>query len=254
MKAKRVLSLLAVAFFWVGGAAQAQDVTVFAAASLTSALEEVGEAFAATGKGRIRTSYASSSALARQIEKGAPARIFFSADLEWMDYLAERKLVTAGSRVNLLGNDLVLVAPADSALGKVTIVPGVSMTALAGGGRIATGDPDHVPVGKYAKQAFEALGQWREVEPRLARLDSARAALAMVERGEVPLGVVYATDAAVAKKVKVLAVFPGTLHAPVVYPAALVAGNETPAARAFLEFLASPHAKGIFARHGFKVN
>lgn len=257
MKANRILAVLAAVALWLGGAVagQAQEVTVFAAASLTNALNDVGEAFAAAGKGKIRTSYAASSALARQIEKGAPAQVFVSADLEWMDYLAERKLIAGASRVNLLGNDLVLVAPVDSPQGKVTIAPGLSFVGLAGsGGRIATGDPDHVPVGKYAKQAFEALGQWREVEPRLARLDSVRAALAMVERGEVPLGIVYATDAAVAKKVKVLAVFPGTLHAPVVYPAALVAGNETPAARAFLDFLAGPQAKGIFARHGFRLN
>ena len=253
MKTNRFLSLLAAAFFWMGGV-EAQEVTVFAAASLTTALNEVGEAFAATGKGRIRASYAASSALARQIERGAPAQVFLSADLEWMDYLAERKLVVASSRVNLLGNELVLVAPMDSPLGKVNIAPGISVAAMAGDGRIATGDPDHVPVGKYAKQAFLALGQWREVEPRLARMDSVRSALAMVERGEVPLGIVYATDAASAKKVKVLAVFPGALHAPVVYPAALVAGNETPAARAFLEFLSGAQAKGIFARYGFKMN
>jgi molybdate transport system substrate-binding protein len=256
MKTAKFLSSLAAAILWLAAAAEgrAQEVTVFAAASLTNALNEVGEAYAATGQGRIRVSYAASSTLARQIERGAPAQVFLSADQEWMEYLGTRRLVVPSSRVNLLANDLVLVAPADSPLGKVTITRETSIAAMAGGGRIATGDPDHVPVGRYARQALEALGQWSEAEPKLARMDSVRSALAMVERGEVPLGIVYGTDAAATRKVKVLAVFPGTLHAPVVYPAALVSGNETPAARGFLDFLGTPQAKGIFTRHGFKVN
>jgi molybdate transport system substrate-binding protein len=256
MRTSRILSFLAAALLWLATAAvaKAQDVTVFAAASLTNGLNEVGEAYAASGKGRVRVSYAASSTLARQIERGAPAQVFFSADREWMDYLAERRLVLPSSRVDLLANDLVLVAPADTPMGAVTIARDTSLAALAGDGRIATGDPDHVPVGRYARQALEALGQWSQVESRLARMDSTRSALAMVERGEVPLGIVYATDAAATRKVKVLAVFPGTLHAPVVYPAGLVAGNETPAARGFLDFLGTPQAKGIFIRHGFKVN
>lgn len=254
--ASRILSALVCAILWLATAAEAraQDVTVFAAASLTNALNEVGDAYAATGRGKIRVSYAASSTLARQIEKGAPAQVFVSADQEWMDYLGTRGQVIASSRVNLLANDLVLVAPTDSALGAVTITREVSISALAGGGRIATGDPDHVPVGRYARQALEALGQWSQVEPKLARMDSVRSALTMVERGEVPLGIVYGTDAAATRKVKVVAVFPGTLHAPVIYPAALVSGNETPAARAFLDFLATPPARAIFVRHGFKVN
>jgi molybdate transport system substrate-binding protein len=255
MKIAKFLSFLA-SIVWLTAAAEsrAQEVTVFAAASLTNALNEVGEAYAATGRGRIRVSYAASSTLARQIERGAPAQVFLSADQEWMDYLGTRRLVVPSSRVNLLANDLVLVAPTDSALGNVTIARETSIAAMAGGGRIATGDPDHVPVGRYVRQAMEALGQWSQVEPRLARMDSVRSALAMVERGEVPLGIVYGTDAAATRKVKVLAVFPGSLHAPVVYPAALVSGNESAAARGFLDFLATPQAKGIFTRHGFKVN
>ncbi|CAA7613323.1 molybdate transporter subunit; periplasmic-binding component of ABC superfamily [Magnetospirillum sp. LM-5] len=236
------------------GPVAAQEVTVFAAASLTNALTEVGERFAATGQGRIKPSFAASSGLAKQIENGSPAHLFISADLEWMDYLASRRLIDPASRMNLFGNSLVLIAPSDSKLSGVAIDSATSLAKLAGDGRIVTGDPDHVPVGKYARQAFQALGQWNQIEPKLARVDSVRAALALVERGEVPLGVVYATDAAMSRKVKVLATFPANLHAPVVYPAALVAAPPSPAAKAFLAFLAGPEAKGIFARHGFRLN
>lgn len=252
---KRLLTALSLILIACAAApVAAQEVTVFAAASLTNALTEVGERFAAAGRGRIKPSFAASSGLAKQIENGSPTQVFISADLEWMDYLAARKLIDADSRMNLFGNSLVLIAPLDSKLSGVAIAPGTALAQLAGDGRIATGDPDHVPVGKYARQAFQALGQWGQIERKLARVDSVRAALALVERGEVPLGVVYATDAAISKKVKVIATFPANLHAPVVYPAALVAGNATPAAKAFLAFMASPEAKGIFSRHGFKLN
>ena len=167
---------------------------MFAAASLTNALNEVGQAFEQKEKHTVRFSFASSSTLAKQIENGAPAHLFLSADLDWMDYLDQRKLIVDGSRVNLLGNRLVLIAPVSSPL-KVDLKPGIDLAGLLSGGLLATGDPDHVPVGKYARQALEKLGAWKGIEGRIARADSVRAALALVERAECPLGIVYATDA-----------------------------------------------------------
>lgn len=252
---KRFLAALAgLALGFSAPAAHAEEVMVFAAASLTNALNEIGESFAAKTGHTVKPSYAASSALAKQIEQGAPANVFASADLQWMDYLAERKLVVADSRVNLLGNTLVLVAPADSKLAKVELGPKTDVALLAGEGRIATGNPDSVPVGLYFKQAMERAGQWPAVAPKIAAADSVRAALAFVERGEVPLGVVYATDAAVSKKVKVVGVFPDTMHDPVIYPFALVGGKETAGAKAFLDFARGNEAKGVFTRYGFKVN
>ena len=257
MLLKRLLGAaagLALAFAVVAQA-HAEDVLVFAAASLTNALNEIGEHFTAKTGDRIQFSYAASSTLAKQIEQGAPARIFASADQQWMDYLAERKLIVADTRVNILGNTLVLVAPLDTRLGKVEIGPKTDIAALAGDGRIATGDPDSVPVGLYFRQAMERAGQWDKVAPKLARAESVRAALALVERGEAPLGVVYATDAAVSKKVKVVGVFPESMHDPIIYPFALVAGNGTGgAARVFLDYLRTSDAMAIFAKYGFKPN
>lgn len=251
----RLLGAVCTLALAIGAAsAQAEQVTVFAAASTTNALNEIGELFKAKTGHSIRPSYASSSTLAKQIEQGAPAQLFLSADLLWVDYLAERKLINPATRINLLGNTLVLVAPADTATGRMELSKGTDIIKLLGDGRLATGDPDHVPVGIYARQALEAMGQWKAIEPRLARAESVRAALALVERGEVPLGIVYATDAAVAKKVKVLGRFPESLHGTIVYPVALIAGHETPGARALLEFLQSGGAKGVFAQYGFKLN
>ncbi len=250
-----VAALLAV---WLGLAAatpaHAEDVLVFAAASLTNALNEVGGQFTAKTGNKMVASYAASSTLAKQIEQGAPANVFISADLQWMDYLADKKLIDPASRFNLLGNSLVLVAPADSALQRMDLTATTDIAALAGDGRIATGDPAAVPVGLYFKQAMERAGQWVRVEPKLARAESVRAALALVERGEVPLGVVYATDAAISAKVKVVGVFPGALHDPILYPFALVAERESAAAKALLDFLRSNEAKAVFLRYGFTVN
>lgn len=234
--------------------ARADDVIVFAAASLTNALNEIGESFTAKTGHTVKPSYAASSALARQVEQGAPAHVFASADLKWMDYLTQARQINADSRFNLLGNTLVLVAPADSRQGRVELDAKTDIAALAGPGRIATGNPDSVPVGLYFRQAMERAGQWKAVEPKIAGTDSVRAALTLVERGEVPLGVVYATDAAVSKKVKVVGSFPDTMHDPIVYPFALIAGKETPAARAFLDYVRSDASKGVFAKYGFKVN
>ncbi|EME69453.1 ABC-type molybdate transport system, periplasmic component [Paramagnetospirillum caucaseum] len=234
--------------------AHAEDVVVFAAASLTNALNEIGEQFTARTGHRMVPSYAASSALAKQVEQGGPGQVFASADLKWMDYLAGKKLINQDSRFNLLGNALVLVAPADSKQGRIELTPQTDIAALAGAGRIATGNPDAVPVGLYFKQAMERAGQWKALEPKIAATDSVRAALAFVERGEVPLGVVYATDAAVSKKVKVVGVFPDTMHDPIVYPFALIAGKETPATKALLDTIKGPEAKGVFVKYGFKIN
>jgi molybdate transport system substrate-binding protein len=233
--------------------AAADEITVFAAASLTNAMGEVGQAFEQKEKNTVRFSFASSSTLAKQIENGAPAHLFLSADLDWIDYLDQRELIITGSRVDLLGNRLVLIAPAGSQLNKVDLNPGIDLSGFLSGGMLATGDPDHVPAGKYARAALEKLGMWKSIEGRIARADSVRAALALVERAECPLGIVYATDAAASSKVKVAGVFPADSHPPIVYPAALVKGQDTPAARRLLEFLKGPDAKPIFEKHGFTV-
>ena len=254
MRMTRLLAAMFTMVFAITASARAEDVTVFAAASTTNAINEIGDLFTARTGNAIKPSYASSSTLAKQVEQGAPANVFISADLKWVDYLAERKLIDPATRTNLLGNTLVLVAPADSKAGMIVIDKTTDLAKLLGDGRLSTGDPDHVPVGIYARQALENMGQWAQIQPRLARAESVRAALALVERGEAPLGIVYSTDAAVAPKVKVVGTFPESLHDTIVYPVALVAGHETPAARAFLEFLKSNEAKGIFAKYGFKLN
>ena len=244
------LLLLGFALLSAPGKASADEITVFAAASLTNALNEAGKAFQQRENHIVRFSYASSSTLAKQIENGAPANLFLSADLDWMDYLDQRKLIVDGTRANLLGNRLVMIGPADSAL-KVDLKPGVDLSAFLSGGLLAAGDPDHVPAGKYAKQALEKLGAWKGIEGRIARADSVRAALALVERAECPLGVVYATDVAASAKVKVVGVFPVDSYPPIVYPAALVKDKGTPAAQRLLEFLKSTAARPIFEKHGF---
>ncbi|MFG1478064.1 molybdate ABC transporter substrate-binding protein [Xanthobacter sp. V4C-4] len=228
-------------------------VTTFAAASLTNAFEDIAKAYEAKGKPKVKFSFAASSALAKQLEAGAPANIFASADLKWMDYTDAKGLTLKASRVVPIGNALVLVAPADKAK-PVTIAKGMDIEALLGAnGRIATGLTDSVPVGIYAKTAFTTLGVWDKVAPRIVGAESVRAALTLVERGEVPYGVVYATDAAIAKNVKVVAVFPADSHPPVEYPFALVKGHDTPEAKAFLAFLVGPEAKDIYRKYGFVV-
>ncbi|HYN39161.1 MAG TPA: molybdate ABC transporter substrate-binding protein [Rhodospirillales bacterium] len=237
------------------GSARAADpdtVTVFAAASLTDALQALAADDRAAGGGEVRFSFAASSALARQIEAGAPADIFVSANPEWMDYLAGRGLIAAPTRVEPLGNALVLVAPGDSRLSTVRIDPGLDLAALIGpGARIATGDPAHVPVGVYAQKAFEHFGLWARVEPLLARTDSVRAALALVERGEAPLGIVYASDAKASSRVKVVGSFPPDSHPPVTYPFAIVAGRDTPAVRRFFARITGGAAAPVYERFGF---
>ena len=196
-------------------------------------------------------SYGASSALAKQIESGAPAQVFISADLDWMDYLEQRRVLRPGTRKNLLGNKLVLIAPAGSSL-TVQIAPGLPLAQLLGNGRLATADPAHVPAGKYTKAALEKLGVWDSVSGKLAPAETVRAALALVARGEAPLGTVYMTDAAAEPKVRVVAQFPDGLHAPIVYPVALTASApETGSAADFLVLLSSPAARSVFEKHGF---
>jgi molybdate transport system substrate-binding protein len=245
--------LLALCVLLTPLAARAQEVTMFAAASLTDAMKDVSAQWAKDGHQPLRLSFGASSTLARQIEQGAPANLFASADEKWMDYLADKKLIVADTRKDLLGNDLVLVVPADKPQ-HATLGPGFDLLGLLGpSGRIATGDPAHVPVGVYAEQALKKLGMWDAVQPRLARTDDVRAALLLVERGEAPAGIVYATDAAVSKGVMVAGVFPANSHDPVSYPFAVITAGDTPEARALMTFLAGPDARAIFVKRGFKV-
>jgi len=231
-------------------AAAQESVTVFAAASLKNALDEANAAFKTRSPVKIVVSYAASSALMKQIEQGAPADVFISADLDWMDYGSQKKLIKDDTRVNLLGNRLVLIAPKDSRLGDVTIGQGFDLAKLAGDGRVATGDVRAVPAGKYAKAALEKLGAWDAAMPKLAMAENVRAALALVGRGEAPLGIVYETDAKVEPHVKIVGVFPAESHAPITYPFALTATANAAAAQ-YLAFLCSQGAKAIFEKYGF---
>ncbi len=251
MRLAALAPLLALVLSPAGGACAADRpaITVFAAASLTDALQEVSGDFTAAESIPVRLSFAASSALARQIESGAPADVFFSADLEWMDELEARGLIRADSRRDALGNRLVLVAPADSGI-ELRIAPGFALAAALGTGRLATGDPDAVPVGRYARAALEHLGAWPGVANRLVRADNVRAALTLVDRGEAPLGIVYATDARIDPRVRVVDVFPADSHPPIRYPIALTTAARPDAAR-FMAFLASPAADAAFKRHGF---
>jgi molybdate transport system substrate-binding protein len=237
------------------GTTSAAPVTVFAAASLTDALRALAQDWAARGNPAPRFSFAASSALARQVEHGAPADLFMSADEPWMDYLQQRDLIVPGTRTSPLGNALVLVAPESSPQPPLTLAQGTDLAALLGPqGRLATGDPTHVPVGRYAQAALTWMGQWQALAPRLARADNVRSALQLVERGEAPLGIVYATDAAAGQGVKVLATFPAASHPAVTYPFALTRRAEGNAqARALLEFLKGPEAAPAWRRFGFSL-
>ncbi|HEV2286366.1 MAG TPA: molybdate ABC transporter substrate-binding protein [Steroidobacteraceae bacterium] len=228
-----------------------EALVVFAAASVTDALDEVGRAFTAATGVAVKPSFAASSVLAKQIEAGAPAEVFLSADGEWMDYLARRALLRAGTRRDLLGNELVLVAPAQSPV-HLALAPHVDLAAALAGGRLATGDPDSVPAGRYAQAALTHLGIWEQVAPHLVRAENVRNALEYVARGEAALGIVYRTDALAEKRVRVVAVFPADSHAPIVYPVALTSGAGAEAA-AFEDFLESAAAREIFTRYGFEL-
>jgi len=234
------------------GIAQTRDVLVFAAASLKDALDEVNAQYRQQRGRGAAISYAASSALARQIEAGAPADIFISADLDWMDYLAQRNLIRPATRSNLLGNRIVLVAPASSTA-NLTIAPGFPLAQLLGQSRLAMADTTAVPAGRYGKAALEALGVWGSVENRLAQAENVRAALLLVSRGEAAFGIVYQTDAAADRNVRVVGTFPESTHPPIIYPIALVAGSADPDAQAFLDYIRSPAARPLFERQGFSI-
>jgi molybdate transport system substrate-binding protein len=232
------------------GADHVKPITVFAAASLTDALTEISNTYTKISNVPVRLSFASSSALARQLEGGARADVFFSADVEWVDYLQARSLLDNASRKDVLSNRLVLIAPVDSKL-QLRIAPNFPIATTLGKGRLATGDPDTVPAGRYARSALTSLGVWSDVAARVVRADNVRVALAYVARGEAALGIVYETDALIEKKVRIVDVFPADSHSPIVYPLALTR-NAIPAAKDYAAFVASKDAAAIFAKYGFR--
>ena len=254
MSMRRIGAVVLLAWVLVSSPARAQEVTVFAAASLQNALEEIGAVYSQRTGHTAKFSFAASSALARQIEQGAPAGVFASADQQWMDYLQERKLIVESTRKDLLGNSLVLIVPAGNPL-QVDIKQGFDLAQVLGkDGRWATGDPTNVPVGRYAQEALTNLGQWDFAQTRLVRAENVRAALAFVERAEAAAGIVYSTDAAISQKVRVAGVFPAATHKPVTYPVAAVAKHDDATAREFLAFLEKDEAKAIFRKFGFVVH
>jgi molybdate transport system substrate-binding protein len=232
--------------------ARADEIVVFAAASLKEALDEAVGVYCSQSGDTAKISYAASSALARQIENGAPADIFVSADLDWMDYLQQRNLIQPAKRKNWLGNRLVIAAPADAGV-TLDIKPGFDLAGALKGGHLAMADPDSVPAGKYGKAALQKLGVWSSVEGAVVRAENVRAALLFVSRHEVPLGIVYATDVAADSAVKVAGVFPEDTHPPIIYPIALTASSKQAGAAHLLEFLESPAARPSFEKRGFTV-
>ena len=251
--AKRFFVLACLIFALAQPAVAQETITVFAAASLKNALDDVDAAYAKAGGTKVTASYEASSALARQIEAGAPADVFISADLRWMDYVAEHRLIKPDTRVNLLGNKLVLIAPKDSMLDHVPIGQGFDIAKLAGDGRIAVADVKAVPAGRYAKAALTKLGAWAAAQPKLAQAENVRATLAFVARGETPLGIVYETDARVEPKVKIVGVFPDGSYPPVTYPVAATASTTKADVAKYLAFLRTRQAKDIFEKYGFSV-
>ena len=247
----RAWLLLSTCLFGLQSLAADSDkgITVFAAASLTNALQDLGDAFTKDTSITVRFSFAASSALARQIENGSRADMFFSADLEWMDYLQVRNLIQPATRHDVLGNQLVLIAPVDSKI-RLKIEPHFALAAAVGKSHLATGDPDSVPVGRYAHEALASLGVWDQVAARLVRADSVRSALAFVDRGEAALGIVYAADALIDKNVRVIGMFPPDSHKPIIYPAALTNGAGGDAAK-FLAYIRGPAGDLAFKHYGF---
>jgi len=247
------LWLVLVAMACVGSVPAAEpekpQLLVFAAASLTNVLGELAPGWEKTSRVAVKLSFAASSVLARQIEAGSNADVFISADQEWMDYLQTRSLLSQASRVNLVGNRLVLIAPTDSKI-QLEINHGFKLAEALAGGRLSTGDPDTVPVGRYARNALMSLGVWDQVADRLVRADNVRGAMNFVARGEAPLGIVYATDAQIDQKVRVVATFPDNSHPPITYPAAATA-TAGPDAAAFLAYLRSSEAAPVWKEYGF---
>ena len=246
---RRALALLAL--LAAAPAVLAAQLTVFAAASLKEALDAVAQDYEADTHDHVVISYAGSTVLARQVEAGAPADLFLSADSEWVDYLEKRGLTVGGSRRDLLGNDLVLVAPAET-VPSLGLVRGIDLAAALGDRRLAIANPDAVPAGKYGKAALESLGAWTSIEKRIAPTDNVRAALLLVARGEAPLGVVYRTDALAEPRVRIVDAFPASSHPPIVYPMVRLRRGTSPVAAAFAEYLGSTAAHGQFERFGFR--
>ena len=234
---------------WASSVAAA-DATIFAAASLKEALDEQSRQFEASSGKKVVISYGASNALAKQIEAGAPADLFISADLDWMDYVDQRRLLVPATRVNLLRNTLVLIAPASSKA-SLTIGPNFGLAAALGQDKLAMANPDSVPAGKYGKSALEKLGVWSAVEKQVARAENVRAALALVSRGEAPFGIAYSTDALSNKGVRIVGTFPPDSYPPIVYPAALLATSKSPAAKPLLDHLRSPAARATWEKFGF---
>jgi molybdate transport system substrate-binding protein len=232
-------------------AAQAASITVFAAASLTDALNDIGKAYKAKTGNDVVFSFAASSALAKQIEASGGADAFLSADTDWMDYLDKKGLITPGTRKNLLGNHLVLIAPV-SDNPSIVIAPKFDLAGALHGGKLSVADPASVPAGKYAKAALTALGVWDSVAGSLVPAENVRVALSYVSRGEAPLGIVYTTDAMSDKGVHIVGTFPENTHAPIIYPAGLVKGGK-PDAKAFVDFLSGPEAKAVLEKDGFTI-
>jgi molybdate transport system substrate-binding protein len=230
--------------------AEDTELVIFAASSLKTALDKVAAAWTLDTKKETSLSYAASSALARQIESGAPADVFMSADTDWMSYLTDKKLVAAEGVVNLLGNEIVLIAPKQSTT-EIKLEQGLNLAAVLGNGKLAMADVKAVPAGKYGKAALESLGAWTDVEPQVAQAENVRAALKLVATGEAPLGIVYATDARAEPSVKIIASFPASSHPPIIYPVAAVASSGSADAKAFVAFLRSPEALDIFKAEGF---
>lgn len=247
------LRALALALCLLLPAAWAEDFTVFAAASLKEALDAQAKAFEAKTRHKAAISYAASNALAKQIEAGAPAALFISADTDWIDYVEQKRLTVPGSRVDLLRNELVLIAPATSAP-SLKIAPGFGLAAAIGSGRIAMANPDAVPAGKYGKAALTALGVWDTVAPKVAAAENVRAALALVSRGEAPFGIVYRTDAMADKGVRIVDTFPAGTHPPIVYPLVMLKTAKAGAAQEFATWLAAPEARSTWERYGFLRN
>ena len=247
-----VRALVVIVAIAIVPAARAADVLVFAAASTTTALDEINARFGANGGRTVGAVYESSGMLARQIENGAPADILISANQKWIEYLAMQRLLAADTKTPLVRNRLALIAPTNSKL-DIEIGPQFPLIAKLGDGRLAIADPRHVPAGYYAKSALMALGVWRDIERRTALAHNVRAALALVERGEAPAGIVYTTDAAVSENVRLVGIFPGSAHPPIVYEAAIVAKRERPAVRAYFSFLKSAAAAEVFRKHGFEM-
>jgi molybdate transport system substrate-binding protein len=255
MKRREWLGLAMVAAAVPLAIARAQDgaLVVFAAASLKNALDEIAVAWTkGTGKPAPKISYAASSALAKQIEQGAPAGLFISADTDWMDYVEKKGLIKNDTRVNLLGNKIVLIAPKDTAVA-LEIKPGFDLAKALGGGKLAMANVDAVPVGKYGKAALEKLGAWNGVKDNIAQAENVRAALLLVARGEAPLGIVYSTDAAAEPNVKIIGAFPADSHPPIIYPAAETKDTKSADAKSFLDYLKSSKARPAFEKQGFTV-